>query len=150
VTHGHLPENDNHGGGQKVYPDATEFDPVPAGAVDIGRFVYEIGDMTGGKQTIPVVGAGESITYTNLDAPFGNGVWHTITSCKEPCNQTTGIAYPLADGDVQFDSGQLGKAGPPTAGTVTWDTPADLPEGTYTYFCRIHPFMRGAFQIDES
>jgi plastocyanin len=150
LTHGHLPENDNHGGKDVVYPDATKFDPVPASAVDIGKFVYRIGDMTGREQEIPQVAAGESITYTNLDAPFGNGVWHTITSCKAPCNKATGIAYPLADGDVQFDSGQLGDDGPPTAGTVTWSTPADLPTGTYTYFCRIHPFMRGAFKIGDS
>ena len=26
--------------------------------------------------------------------------------------------------------------------------PSDLPDGTYTYFCRIHPFMRGAFRVD--
>jgi plastocyanin len=150
LTHGHLPENDNHGGTTKVYPNATKFDTVPTGTVDIGKFVYQIGDMTGGKQQIPSVAPGQSITYNNLDAPFANGVWHTITSCKQPCNKATGIAYPLADGDVQFDSGQLGKAGPPTAGTVTWQTPADLPQGTYTYFCRIHPFMRGAFKISNS
>ncbi|MEA2405779.1 MAG: hypothetical protein QOE08_2426, partial [Thermoleophilaceae bacterium] len=28
-----------------------------------------------------------------------------------------------------------------------WDTPKDLPAGTYTYFCRIHPYMRGAFRV---
>ena len=57
------------------------------------------------------------------------------------------MAYPLADGDVIFDSGQLGVAGPPTAGRTTWATPTDIAPGTYTYFCRIHPFMRGAFRI---
>jgi len=24
---------------------------------------------------------------------------------------------------------------------------ANLPVGTYTYFCRIHPYMRGAFRV---
>jgi plastocyanin len=76
-----------------------------------------------------------------------NGIWHTITACKAPCDRSTGVAYPLADGDVNFDSGELGIAGPPTAGTLTWKTPADLPTGTYTYFCRIHPSMRGAFRV---
>ena len=47
-----------------------------------------------------------------------------------------------------FDSGELGDAGPPTAGRVTWETPGDLDDGTYTYFCRIHPFMRGAFRVE--
>jgi plastocyanin len=30
---------------------------------------------------------------------------------------------------------------------VTWKTPRDLGPGTYTYFCRVHPFMRGAFRV---
>lgn len=32
-------------------------------------------------------------------------------------------------------------------GTTTWKTPKTLTAGTYTYFCRIHPFMRGAFKV---
>jgi hypothetical protein len=32
-------------------------------------------------------------------------------------------------------------------GTTTWQTPKNLSPGTYTYFCRIHPFMRGAFRV---
>ena len=34
--------------------------------------------------------------------------YHTITACKAPCTATTGIAYPLANASVQFDSGELG------------------------------------------
>ena len=29
----------------------------------------------------------------------------------------------------------------------TWRTPKRLKRGTYTYFCRVHPFMRGAFRV---
>jgi plastocyanin len=32
-------------------------------------------------------------------------------------------------------------------GTATWKTPKNLKPGTYTYFCRVHPFMRGAFRV---
>ena len=32
-------------------------------------------------------------------------------------------------------------------GTTTWKTPKTLGPGTYTYFCRVHPFMRGAFKV---
>jgi len=96
---------------------------------------------------IPTVKAGQTLTFNNLDAPLGPGIWHSITACAAPCNKSTGIAYPLADGNVAFDSGQLGTGGPPTAGRVTWQTPADLQPGLYTYFCRIHPFMRGAFDV---
>ncbi|MCW2959051.1 MAG: hypothetical protein JWP18_1854, partial [Solirubrobacterales bacterium] len=28
-----------------------------------------------------------------------------------------------------------------------WSTPNTLPVGTYTYFCRVHPFMRGGFRV---
>jgi hypothetical protein len=26
-------------------------------------------------------------------------------------------------------------------------TPRDLPVGRYAYFCRVHPWMRGAFEV---
>ena len=32
-------------------------------------------------------------------------------------------------------------------GSATWKTPKNLSPGTYTYFCRVHPFMRGAFRV---
>lgn len=32
-------------------------------------------------------------------------------------------------------------------GTTEWKTPKTLGPGTYTYFCRVHPFMRGAFKV---
>ena len=67
---------------------------------------------------------------------------------RRRATRSTGIAYPLADADIAFDSGELGVTGPPTAGRLTWSTPTDLPDGTYTYFCRIHPFMRGAFRVE--
>lgn len=151
VTHGHLPENDNHGGEDAGLPDAAD---LPSGRqvdrIGIADFLYEHGDTSDGATDIPTVPAGDTITFDNtVDAPLANGIWHTITSCRAPCNGSTGIAYPLADADIQFDSGQLGEAGPPTADRLTWDTPADLPAGTYTYFCRVHPFMRGAFRVTE-
>jgi plastocyanin len=91
---------------------------------------------------------GNSLTFRNADSD--QTIWHTITACKEPCNKSTGIAYPLADGRVQFDSGQLG-FGPSFATAAanrdSWSTPKNLKKGTYTYFCRVHPFMRGAFRV---
>jgi hypothetical protein len=33
--------------------------------------------------------------------------FHTITSCRAPCNLSTGDAYPVPNGRVTFDSGQL-------------------------------------------
>jgi plastocyanin len=147
LTHGHLPENDNHGGTGTQFADPTERTTAPASAaVGITDFVYAAGDLST-VDAVPAVKPGDTLTFHNNDAPIGPGIWHTITSCRAPCNATTGVAYPLADGDIAFDSGELGIAGPPTAGRVDWQTPADLAPGLYTYFCRIHPFMRGAFSV---
>jgi plastocyanin len=150
LTHGHLPENDNHGGEPDPnYLDLTTLPSEPAAdVVPIADWVYGQGDMNFAV-AVPTVKPGETFTFDNLDAPIGKGQWHTITSCKAPCNKSTGIAYPLADGEVIFDSGELGLGGPPTADRTTWTIPSDLPEGTYTYFCRIHPLMRGAFRVQS-
>ena len=149
LTHGHLPENDNHGGkpAPNDFVDATKLPPQPpTDQIVIDNFVYGKGDITVAN-SIPTVVQGNSIKFVNKDAPLGNGTWHTITACQAPCNASTGIAYPIADAAIQFDSGELGFGGAPTAGRDNWSTPPDLPVGTYTYFCRIHPFMRGAFRV---
>ncbi|MDO8391927.1 MAG: hypothetical protein Q7V57_15735 [Actinomycetota bacterium] len=150
LTHGHLAENDNHGGeSDPTYLDLTQLPSAPASArVAIQDWLYTEGDMTF-SASVPTVRRGQTITYDNLDADLGNGQWHTLTACKAPCNKSTGIAYPLADGPVIFDSGELGNGGPPTADRTTWSIPTDLAPGTYTYFCRIHPMMRGAFRVEE-
>jgi plastocyanin len=149
VTHGHLPENDNHGGESTGLPNPTMLPDGPLSAADsavtIDNFVYSQGDLSGeGAAAPPVVHAGQSLAFVNND---GFPAFHTITACKEPCNRSTGIAYPLANGRVDFDSGELGLGGPPTANRTSWQTPSDLAPGTYAYFCRIHPFMRGSFRV---
>jgi plastocyanin len=148
VTHGHLPENDNHGGTGQAFADPATRARTPAPPiVDITGYVYAQGDMEA-PGPIPTVRPGQTLTFRNLDAPLDSGTWHTITACRAPCNAGTGIAYPLADADVPFDSGELGTGGAPTADRVDWSTPTDLAPGLYTYFCRIHPFMRGAFAVE--
>jgi hypothetical protein len=153
VTHGHLPENNNHGGG----PDASLPDPraLPDGAdnpgfVDLVNFRYQLGDLRlgGSAGNPPVIHPGQALTFRDA-GDDAKGIYHSITSCKAPCNRTTGIAYPIADGDVQFESGTLGSAVPPATGERQWQTPSNLAPGTYTYFCRIHPFMRGAFRVKQ-
>jgi plastocyanin len=148
-THGHLPENDNHGGDSVELPDARELPdgPTPSGAIDILSFKYTLGDLSlaGQGRLPPVVQQGQSLTFRNADD--GSRVYHSLTSCKAPCNRSTGIAYPIADGPVQFESNTLGSAVPPATGALEWQTPNNLDRGTYTYFCRIHPFMRGAFRV---
>jgi len=148
LTHGHLAENDNHGG--KPDPDNyQDMSKLPShvlasgSVLPIADFAYQ-GDM-GAAASVPTVVQGGDLVFRNDDSK--QGIQHTITSCAAPCDKSTGIAYPLANGVPRFDSGELAQIGPPTNGQMTWTTPTNLPPGTYTYFCRIHPFMRGAFRV---
>jgi plastocyanin len=148
-THGHLRENDNHGGGPSGLPNPLRVRDgmTVSGPLDVLDFKFTLGDLSlpGAAGRPPVVKRGRSITFRNVDDP--RAIYHSITSCKPPCNRATGIAYPIADGPVQFESGTLGSAVPPATGRLEWRTPRNLDPGTYTYFCRIHPFMRGAFRV---
>ena len=152
LTHGHLRENRNHGGTPGGLSDPRTLAAVPA-ALDplaISNFLYGQGDLLrgGAASRPPEIAPGQSLTFINRDA--ADTIYHTITACRAPCNRTTGIAYPLANGPVDFDSGELGY-GPqgftPAANRDTWTTPSNLGPGTYSYFCRIHPFMRGSFRV---
>jgi hypothetical protein len=158
LTHGHLPENNNHGGSKlSGLPDPTSMlSGPPTKNVNIKDFTYGRGDfaLTGMKGRPPIVKRGKTLKFTNLDSLPGASLldakYHTITACKAPCNRTTGIAYPTANADIQFDSAELGY-GPSYATAASnkhvWRTPKNLPRATYTYFCRIHPFMRGSFRV---
>jgi len=152
VTHRHLPENNNHGGALTGLPDPRQ---LPDGSQNPGNlgivnFKYQLGDlsMPGPAGLPPVIRPGQSLNFRN-QTDDQQRIYHSITSCKAPCNRSTGIAYPIADGDVQFESSTLGSAVPPATGALEWRTPDNLQPGTYTYFCRIHPFMRGAFRVKQ-
>jgi plastocyanin len=153
LTHGPLAENRNHGGQFTGLPDARTLlaATLPgSGGVAVSGFTYRQGDLglQGRRGRPPVIRAGQQLRFVNRDASIG--IQHSITSCKAPCNRATGIAYPLANGRARFDSGTLGY-GPvnftAAANRIVWRTPKRLKAGTYTYFCRIHPFMRGAFRV---
>ena len=155
LTHGHLSENDNHGGTPTGAPDPFSLPsaPAPNNTIGIQSFAYR-GDPSAGP-SVPTIEPGQTLTFRNYDAVPSVNAFHTITACKDPCTGSTGIAYPIANGPVTFDSGELGFngnnggiAGEPAADRDTWQTPQNLPSGTYTYFCRIHPFMRGAFRVE--
>ena len=154
LNHGHYPENDDHGGvggDSAVGPDPTKLPDglLSSGPFDIGDYAYEAGNfrLPGAAGRPPVIEKGKSFTFNLTAEDASKEIWHSLTSCKAPCNKSTGIAYPIADGEFQFDSGQLGVGGAPTVNRTTWSTPANLPVGTHTYFCRIHPLMRGAFRV---
>ncbi|MEX0620501.1 MAG: hypothetical protein WD181_02875 [Solirubrobacterales bacterium] len=154
INHGQLEENSDHGGtGPVVGPDPSE---LPSGLLAsdplmIGGYSYEAGDfrLPGELGRPPVVERGEQITFQLSSSDQANAIWHSLTSCKSPCNKSTGISYPIADGAFQFDSGQLGIGDAPTVNRSTWSTPRYMPVGTHTFFCRIHPLMRGAVRVVE-
>jgi plastocyanin len=115
--------------------------------VTITNFTYTPGSRTAGSSDpgqIAVVPRGQSITFVNADQ--GAGIRHSVTTCPWPCNGPYVGNYPLADG--RWDSGTMGydpvDGGSPNP---TSSTPADLPPGRYAYFCRIHSWMRGAFEV---
>lgn len=157
LNHGHLPENEDYGGesgknGDKlVGPDPTTLPDgqIGGGPFTISDYFYNGADfrLPGALGRPPVVNQGESFTFKLSDYDIDNEVWHSLTSCKAPCNKSTGISYPIPDGEFQFESGQMGPGFAPTVGYTQWSTPTTLPKGTFTFYCRIHPLMRGAFRI---
>jgi plastocyanin len=156
LTHSHLAENRHHGGDPtNKYSDPLKLASAgkPLGPIDIQDYTYQQGDLQvpGKDGRPPTVKAGQSLTFVNLDGSQPADSYHTLTACRAPCDRSTGIAYPIANANVSFDSGQLGynstPFNAPAIGTDTWKTPKTLKPGTYTYFCRVHPFMRGSFRV---
>ena len=158
LTHGHLGENNVHGGAPTSIVDVRKLLNGPLTTeVRIKGYTYRPGDLSLLGQPgarVPTVRQGHSLLFVNQD--HAGYEWHTITACRVPCNRSTGIAFPLSNAPAatQFDSGQLGidpmQMGPhssPATNTMRWRTPSNLPPGTYTYYCRVHPFMRGAFRV---
>jgi plastocyanin len=158
VTHGHLVENDNFGGAKGKW----DFRQGPqTKEVGIADFIYAPGDLSMISMTgVPTVKLGSDLRFTNFDGPV---IYHTVTSCKFPCLGQTGTAFPLSDGqtskgrNVDFDSSELGFGTPsigPAKQTLNWSLPVTKESGfepgeIATYFCRIHPGMRGAFEVQE-
>ncbi len=172
LTHKRLPENIDakarKGLGLADPRDLPSSGPVPGAGIDIRSYVYLNGgySATRGFPTSlmrpPTIDSGEAVTFTNLDALPSMGQteqsWHSVTSCRAPCNRDSGIGYPLANGPIKFDSGQLGYgtggSTEVTTGSNVFTTPplttspsANKRGTTYTYFCRIHPFMRGSIRV---
>ncbi len=177
LTHRRLPENvDTHARKNLKLPDPRKLKArgrAPAAGIGINGFFSTPGGFSAARgfpanlMRPPVIRPGGTLTFTNQDALLGQSqdeqAWHTITACRAPCNKGSGIGYPLANGPVDFDSGQLGFGtglnSNVTTGSDTYTTPPlnNLPQRrkgkrikrgtTYSYFCRLHPFMRGSFRV---
>jgi plastocyanin len=154
-THGHLREADNFGGCAKAKCDSLVVKDGPL-MTDIPIYAFTNGPSdiaTIRRDGIPLVKLGAPLRFWNADTALG--IWHTVTRCAAPCTGTPGIAYPLADGGtgdpgdaMDFDSGEIGYGAPLQAATqqASW-TFTPVRTGTYTFFCRTHQWMRGAFKV---
>ncbi|MGH2784159.1 MAG: cupredoxin domain-containing protein [Actinomycetota bacterium] len=156
VTHGQIPTSGNHGsnpGGEPTLWEAAA-EGQHLNDVLIGGFTFGLTDMgIAGSLGVPYINLGESISFHNLDTAAY--MWHTITRCAAPCMGPTTVDYPIADGGggviagamdpMDFDSTQLGIGAGPSQ-RVSWTfTPTET--GTFTFFCRVHPSMRGVFRV---
>lgn len=170
VSHGPVPESSHQGGcpasGCQGLPDK----PGPI-VTDITSqaFTYGVADQSVIGQTgIPRLVQGQEARFWSYDTAAR--IWHTFTRCALPCTGATGVAYPIADvddpnesGAMDFDSGELGYGilTEPSKSQLGGSKPYDqqwledglvwrfVPQdpGTYTFWCRIHPGMRGAFEV---
>ncbi|HSE08956.1 MAG TPA: hypothetical protein VLB29_09830 [Nocardioidaceae bacterium] len=111
-----------------------------------------MGDSGGGA---PVVEWGEKLRFVNLDFAEKGGTRHVITSCIGPCNGPTDVlSYPNTNG--KFYSGPLGYlpladgASANNKAVPTWELDTSkLKPGYHTYYCWNHPWMRGAFYVED-
>ena len=114
--------------------------------VTIANFLYYPGDrsLSGLDGGAVQVKKGTSLTFVNADEALN--IRHSVTTCAWPCNGKYVANYPFADG--RWDSGTLGydaiDGGTPEPGLQDAGRPAGR---QYAYFCRIHPWMRGAFEV---
>jgi hypothetical protein len=158
VTHGHYPENGNH----TTASGKWNAKPGPqTDTVGIANFQYFPGDLGQASSTgVPQVKLGTDLRFLNTE---GLGIYHTITTCAFPCLGATSASFPVPDGasnqgrPFDFDSSELG-VGLPSVGATSqrldWTLPVSEKNGfkpgeVVTYFCRIHPFMRGAFEVTK-
>jgi hypothetical protein len=174
VTHGPLAESGNHSGGCPAggcTPLPTK-EGQPTQEIVSAAFTYGNADMGAIAQTgLPLLKKGQPVRLWNYDTAAR--IWHTYTRCAPPCTGVKDMAYPMADGGtgdpndaMDFDSSEIGYGTffEPASGQIGGDngkteeqtirdglysefTPTQT--GTYTFFCRIHKSMRGAFKVVE-
>ena len=162
----------------QAFPGADIAGPMIEGETYIGGFTFGPFDQgVTGLSGVPRMVRGEAVTITNLDT--ADYIWHTLTRCAAPCTGVTSASYPIADGayqdlidplygsgeyagstptgviaslgrpdEMDFDSAELG-IGLAPSGKVSW-TFSPTRTGLYTFFCRIHPLMRGAFRVVDA
>jgi plastocyanin len=168
VTHGHLQEASAFGGCPKGgCPALPKASGPEVSDVVMANFTYGQSDLgVVGTTGIPTVPVGGDVRFWNPDTAAD--IWHTVTRCKEPCTGKYGLDYPTANGStgktdpMDFDSTEVGYGlfFSPASGQFGGDKPFQdavqdgtywdfhpTRAGTYSFYCRIHPWMRGAIKV---
>ena len=129
LTHGHLPENDHHGGEPAARTRARRRCPTGRGRTRSTSAASSTARATcrcpTRAATRPSSRPASRSQFVNRDA----GTRHLPHDHRLPAavlRRSTGIAFPLANGSI-FDSGELGfgpAAFTPAANRISWSTPA--------------------------
>jgi hypothetical protein len=171
VTHGAVPESANGGdpcGEAGCKPLTDKAGPVVSEIRSVG-FTYGEADMGVIETTgLPTLERDKPARFWSYDSAAK--VWHTFTRCALPCTGGTLMNYPIANGGagvpgdtMDFESMEIGfglfwePAKSQLGGSKQYDekwltdgvywefTPKEA--GTFAFYCRIHPGMRGAFRV---
>ena len=153
-THGHLAENDNFGGAEGGISAQRG---SPTDRVDIAAFLYAPGDLSMISMTgIPTARPGQKVTFTNFDT--GIDVYHSVTSCTFPAPDrraprsrwpTAARASGATSTSTLGNWASVSPRSPERRTSATWDLDlSGYQSGEFvSYYCRIHPFMRGVLEV---
>ena len=157
LTHGHLRENRNHGGG------CSPACPTRGGCCRSRRrrsrpsrssdFLYaprrpEL--RTGKAGRPPTVRRGRSLKFVNRDAS-ARAILHTITVLQGALQPHDRHRLPARQRhgrrSTRATSASARRASRPAANRDTWTTPQQPQAGHLHVLLPVHPFMRGAFRV---
>jgi plastocyanin len=112
----------------------TEKAVRPPVAVTITSTGFDVDPATPGDQNHIVVHSGQNATFTNADSSL-----HMVV--HDPLKDVPPREEPLF-GDMSNTQQMIGEGE-----SLTVDVPD--PAGTYNFYCPMHPFMEGAFEVKE-
>ena len=157
LTHGHLAENNNHGGGPDgpAGPEGAAERRRPHDPIGIEGYEYEQGDLSasGSGANPPRVQVGHSLTFLNHDAAPAREHLphdHRLQGAVQPFDRASPTRSPdgprtLRLGPARLQLRRLQRPGRRAA--THGRRRRTSPPGNYSYFCRVHPFMRGSFRV---
>ena len=147
LTHGHLEENRNHGGAFSGLPirASCSAPPPPRRTSGSATRLQPRRPAARRQEAGPRPSRGRDTEVVNHDAQRGS-----CTRSRRARRPATARRdrLPLANGrcgSTRATSASVRRARPRPR-TARRGARGNLRAGTYTYFCKIHPFMRGAFR----